>query len=287
MEGNFMLVTSKELFKQARKVGYAIPAPNFFDVESMRVYVKAAEELGVPVILSLAESHLNFISLEDAAHMGKYLAEKASVPVVLHFDHGMTISLIKNAVDVGFTSVMIDASQDSFEINVQKTKEIIAYAHPKGVVVEAEIGHVGAGVNYENHEQTDSKYTTVEEAVRFVEETNVDSLAIAIGTAHGMYKGGIPLINFERLHEISQAVKRPLVLHGGSSSGDTNLKRCSLEGISKINIFSDLVNAAMDEIKTNNPDNYLDLKQEANEGMRKCLKHYFDVFETKKYRLDA
>lgn len=278
-----MLVTSKELFKQAREGGYAIPAPNFIDVESMKVYVEVAEELGLPVLIAVAESHLELISLEEAALNGKYLAEKASVPVILHLDHGITPSIIKKAVDLGFTSVMIDASQDDFKTNVAKTKEIIAYAHPKGVVVEAEIGHVGSGVNYENHEQTDSKYTTVEDAVQFIKETGVDSLAISIGTAHGMYKG-TPEINFERLKEIAAVVETPLVLHGGSSSGDENLKRCGLEGISKINIFSDLVNAAMTEIQTNDPDNYLDLKLEANEGMRKCLKHYFEVFETAKFR---
>lgn len=278
-----MLVTSKELFKKAKENGYAIPAPNFIDVDSMKVYVEVAEELGLPVLIALAESHLEFISLEEAALNGKRLAEQASVPVILHLDHGMTPSIIKKAVDLGFTSVMIDASQDDFETNVAKTKEIIAYAHPKGVVVEAEIGHVGSGVNYENHEQTDSKYTTVEDAIEFIKATKVDSLAISIGTAHGMYKG-IPEINFERLKEIAAAVETPLVLHGGSSSGDDNLKRCAMEGISKINIFSDLVNAAMNEIRINNPDNYLDLKLDANEGMRKCLKHYFDVFETAKYQ---
>lgn len=278
-----MLVTSKDLFKHAREKGYAIPAPNFMDVESMKVYVEVAEELGLPVILALAEAHLEFISLEEAAINAKYFGEKTSTPVVLHFDHGMTPSIIKKAIDLGFASVMIDASQEDFQLNVEKTKDIIAYAHPKGVVVEAEIGHVGSGVNYENHEQTDSKYTTVEEAIRFIDETNVDSLAISIGTAHGKYKG-TPEINYVRLNEIAKAVETPLVLHGGSSTGDDNLKRCALEGISKINIFSDLVDAAMNEIRANHPDNYLDLKLEANKGMKKCLKHYYDVFQTKNFK---
>ncbi|EOH88431.1 class II fructose-bisphosphate aldolase [Enterococcus pallens] len=278
-----MLVTSKELFKQARDKHCAIPAPNFIDIESMKCHVETAEKLGVPVIIALAESHIELISLEEAALNGKYLAEQASVPVVLHLDHGMTPSIIKRAIDLGFSSVMIDASQDDFETNVKKTKEIIAYAHPKGVVVEAEIGHVGSGVNYENHAQTDSKYTTVEDAKKFIEATEVDSLAISIGTAHGMYKG-VPEINFERLKEIAEAVATPLVLHGGSSSGDANLKRCGLEGIAKINIFSDLVNAAMENIRQQKPDNYLDVKQAANAGMKDCLTHYFEVFETQKLK---
>ena len=274
-----MLVTSKELFKNAKKEGYAIPAPNFIDVESMKAYVRVAENLGVPVILALAETHINLISLEEAALNGKALAEEAKVPVVLHLDHGMTPSIIKKAIDLGFTSVMIDASQDDFKTNVSRTKEIIDYAHPRGVVVEAEIGHVGSGDNYENHEQTDSKYTTVNDAIQFIKETNVDSLAISIGTAHGMYKG-IPEINFERLNEISSEVETPLVLHGGSSSGDSNLNKCAKEGIAKINVFSDLVNAAMDEINSSQPANYLEVKEAANQGMEKCLTHYYGVFET-------
>lgn len=276
-----MLVTSKELFKASREKSCAIPAPNFIDAQSMKDYVEVAEELGLPVILALAEVHLEFITLEEAAYFGKYYAEKADVPVVLHLDHGMTPSIIKKAIDVGFTSVMIDASQDDFETNVKKTKEIIDYAHPKGVVVEAEIGHVGSGVNYENHEESDSQYTTVEDAIRFVEGTNIDSLAISIGTAHGMYKG-IPEINFERLSDIANTISTPLVLHGGSSSGDSNLNRCGLEGISKINIFSDLINAAQVGIDTEKPTNYLDLKKSVSRSMKDCLRHYYGVFNTKK-----
>lgn len=276
-----VLVTSKELFRTSREKSCAIPAPNFIDAQSMKDYVEVAEELGLPVILALAEVHLEFITLEEAAYFGKYYAEKADVPVVLHLDHGMTTSTIKKAIDVGFTSVMIDASQDDFETNVKKTKEIIDYAHPKGVVVEAEIGHVGSGVNYENHEETDSQYTKVEDAVRFVEETNVDSLAISIGTAHGMYKG-IPEINFERLKDIANAIPTPLVLHGGSSSGDSNLNRCGLDGISKINIFSDLINAAQEGIVNEKPTNYLDLKKIVSQSMKDCLRHYYEVFNTKK-----
>lgn len=275
-----MLVTSRELYKKARQNGYAIPAPNFIDVESMKVFLRVAEELGLPVILSLAESHLNFISLEEAALNGKYFSEKVNIPVVLHLDHGMTPRVIKKAIDLGFTSVMIDASQDEFKSNVARTKEIIKYAHPRGVVVEAEIGHVGSGHNYENHAYSDSKYTTVEDAVNFVQETSVDSLAISIGTAHGMYKG-TPEINFERLAEIASAIQTPLVLHGGSSSGDENLKRCGQEGITKINIFSDIVNAAMKKIKETNPNHYLEVKDAVNHGMAECLKHYYKVFGTK------
>ena len=276
-----MLVTSKELFKKAQEGKFAIPAPNFIDLESLRWHVETAERHNLPLILALAEAHIGEnITLEDAALVGKKYAEEAKVPVVLHLDHGTTPEVIKKAIDLGFSSVMIDASQDTFEENVRKTKDIIDYAHPKGVVVEAEIGHVGAGENYENHETSDSQYTTVEEAKKFAEETGVDSLAISIGTAHGMYKG-IPEINFDRLKEIAAAVDTPLVLHGGSSSGDENLNRCATNGITKINIFSDLLVAAKEEIDNNKPETYLDVKALSKQGMQKCLEHYSAVFETR------
>lgn len=276
-----MLVTSKELFKKAQEGKFAIPAPNFIDLESLRWHVETAERHNLPLILALAEAHIGEnITLEDAALVGKKYAEEAKVPVVLHLDHGTTPEVIKKAIDLGFSSVMIDASQDTFEENVRKTKDIIDYAHPKGVVVEAEIGHVGAGENYENHETSDSQYTTVEEAKKFAEETGVDSLAISIGTAHGMYKG-IPEINFDRLKEIAAAVDTPLVLHGGASSGDENLNRCATNGITKINIFSDLLVAAKEEIDNNKPETYLDVKALSKQGMQKCLEHYYAVFETR------
>lgn len=276
-----MLVTSKEMFEKAREGGYAIPAPNFIDLESLRWHVETAEKLNVPLILPLAEAHIGEnITLEDAALVGKKYAAAAKVPVALHLDHGTDPEIIKKAVDLGFTSVMIDASMESFEENVRRTKEIIAYAHARGAVVEAEIGHVGAGENYENHDESDSQYTTVEEARRFVEETGVDSLAISIGTAHGMYKG-IPEINFDRLKEIAAAIDTPLVLHGGSSSGDENLKKCAVNGISKINIFSDLLAAAMKALEEAPPKTYLDVKALSKKGMQECLEHYYSVFETK------
>lgn len=279
-----MLVTSKEIFQYARKHHFAIPAPNFIDIDSLRWHVEVAEKLGMPVILALAEAHMSpNINLEDAAIMGRKYAEAVSVPVVLHLDHGTTPEVIKRAIDIGFTSVMIDASMESFEENVKRTKDIIDYAHKRNVVVEAEIGHVGIGKNIgvsESAGADNSKYTTVESAVAFVEATNVDSLAVSIGTAHGLYRG-TPKINFERLREILDAIDTPLVLHGGSSSGDENLHKCAINGISKINIYTDFLIAAKKEIDENAPDNYLAQRMLARTGMQKCLEHYYSVFATK------
>ena len=274
-----MLVSSKELYKIAEENNFAIPATNFIDLDSARTYVETAEKLKKPLILAFAESHMGLISLEEAALIGKYLAEKSKMPVVLHLDHGETEEVIKKAIELGFSSVMIDASRDSIEENIRKTKSIVEYAHSKNVVVEAEIGHVGSGVNYETPEETDSIYTEVEDAIRFVEETNVDSLAVSIGTAHGFYKG-TPKINFERLAEIHEAVSVPLVLHGGSSSGDENLEKCATSGISKINIFTDFLTAAIQKINAEKPEDYIQLKGMANTGMEETLTHYINVIHT-------
>lgn len=278
-----MLVSSKELFKAARKNSFAIPAPNFVDQNSIKAYIEVAEKLNLPVILAYAEAHKDFLSFDDAVCLGKYYGEKAKVPAVLHFDHGTTIELIKKAVDLGFKSVMIDASMDSFEGNVKKTREIVEYAHLRGAVVEAEIGHVDSGENYESSEKSANVYTTVEEAKKFTELTDVDSLAVSIGTAHGVYKGK-PVINFERLNEIKNAVETPLVLHGGSSTGDENLSRCAREGICKINIYTDLVNAGYNKAKNSKWNDYYELRDAQSEGMKECLEHYYDVFGTKKFR---
>ena len=274
-----MLVNSKELLIEAKKRRFAIPAANFIDLDSARTYVKVAQELNLPLILAFAQSHKHLIPLDEAAAIGRLLAEKATVPVVLHLDHGEDFDFIKKGIDLGFTSVMIDASQESFEKNVEISSKVVEYAHRFNVTVEAELGHVGAGNNYENHENTDSIYTEVKDVVEFVERTKVDSLAVSIGTAHGVYKGE-PKLNFERLKEIDAVTDIPLVLHGGSSSGDDNLRYCATHGISKINIFTDFLNAAFNNISKNQPDNYLELKELANEGMMEMLIHYYKVFRT-------
>lgn len=274
-----MKVSSASLYRVAKEGGFAIPHANFIDSNSARAYVTTAERRGLPLLLAYAQSHRNLLSLEEAAAIGNYYAASVSTPVVLHLDHGEDIEFIKRAIDLGFTSVMIDASQKSFEENVALTQEVVTYAHDKGVVVEAELGHVGANDTSESAELTDSVYTEVADVQAFVAATNVDSLAISIGTAHGVYKG-IPKINFDRLHEIAALTDVPLVLHGGSSSGDENLGRCAREGITKINIYTDFLVGAYKAIQEEDPKDYVTLTQTAEKAMEKVLDHYFDVFGT-------
>ena len=262
-----MLVNSKEMLLKASKEGYAVPATNFIDLDSARTFVTVAEKLNKPLMLPFAQAHKDLISLEEAALIGKYLANKASVPIVLHLDHGEDFDFIKQAIDLGFTSVMIDASKESLENNIEITKKVVDYAQPRNVTVEAELGHVGAGTNYEDVQT-------------FIENTNVDSLAIWIGTAHGAYKG-TPVLNFERLAEIKQITDVPLVLHGGSSSGNANLNRCATSGIAKINIFTDFLNAAYQKNMNGQPKDYLEMKQLSNEAMAETLEACYKVFATK------
>ncbi|MGT2749819.1 class II fructose-bisphosphate aldolase [Streptococcus orisasini] len=274
-----MITDSKYLFEVAKNNHYAIPHANFIDSNSARVFVKTAEKRGLPILLAFAQSHSSILSLDEAAAIGKFYAESVSVPIVLHLDHGEDFDFIKRAIDLGFSSVMIDASQKSFDDNIAITQKVVDYAHNRNVVVEAELGHVGANDVSESDQVTDSVYTEASKVVAFVEATNVDSLAISIGTAHGVYKGE-PKINFERLHEIASLTSVPLVLHGGSSSGDENLGRCAREGITKINIYTDFLVGAYQAVKEAKPQNYIDLKKAADAGMEKVLDHYFDVFGT-------
>ncbi|MDR1033337.1 MAG: class II fructose-bisphosphate aldolase [Bifidobacteriaceae bacterium] len=274
-----MLVNPSDFLGEAKRGNYAVPAPNFFDLNSARSYVKVAEKLQKPVILALAESHLGYIGLEEGALIGKFLAKKANVPVALHLDHGFTEKVIQDAVALGFTSVMIDASTDPFDRNVARTKAIVDFAAPQGVQVEAEIGHVGSGENYENLEESDSEYTTVDEAKEFVRLTGIDSLAVSIGTAHGIYKGE-PHLNFDRLHELQREIAVPLVLHGSSGSGDENLHRSATEGISKINVFTDFDQIALKAVTKQPFNDYTALLTAANNAIEDMLEHYYGVFST-------
>ena len=281
-----MLVTTKEMFRKSREEGYAIVAPDFWDSNSCRSYVETAEELGVPVILSFAQAHQEMLSVEEAFAIAKYYGEKASVPVAIHLDHGLDVETVKKAVDLGYTSVMIDASAQPYEVNVARTKEVCDYAHAHGVVVEAELGHVGSGdvITSENQESLKDDhniYTEVEMAKQFVEETGVDSLAVSIGTSHGQYKG-TPVIDFDRLHQLRAEVPVPLVLHGGSGSGDENLERCATEGISKINVFTDFTVAAINATKDEDYVNWYKLIRDANAAIKDKLAFYFRLFHTGK-----
>ncbi|MBQ1509916.1 MAG: class II fructose-bisphosphate aldolase [Selenomonadaceae bacterium] len=278
-----MLTRTKEILTEARKNHYGIVAPDFWDLNSARDYVRTAEELNAPILLSFAQAHKHLISLEEAAVVGKLMAESVKAPIALHLDHGEDFDYIKRAIDLGFNSVMIDASMHEFKENVRLTKEVVDYAHARGVDVEAEIGHVGGTTESPTEmESVANVYTTVEEATAFVEQTGADSLAVSIGTSHGVYKNNKnPELNFQRLQELAANVPVPLVLHGGSGTGDDNLKRCVREGITKVNVFTEFTTAALAHaakaVREEQLKSYMRVQQAADEGIRSVITHYINL----------
>ncbi|ATZ16221.1 tagatose 1,6-diphosphate aldolase GatY/KbaY [Entomoplasma freundtii] len=245
----------KELLK-ARELGYAVPAFNWDNLEMLKGIIEAAENLQAPVILMVTESAAKYMGVDYAIAQGLSAVSQAKVPVILHWDHGFDKNLIKYAIDAGFDSVMLDASQQPFHLNVAETQEIVAYARAKGVEVESEIGHVGGKEDDRN--SNNGGYTDPHEARQFNNLTQVDALAIAVGTAHGLYKGKVNL-QFHLIEEMAQTIDTPLVLHGSSDVPHEQLSQAIAKGIAKINIGTDLKVAYADAIKNwfqNNPDGF-------------------------------
>lgn len=271
-----MLVTTKEMFKAAMEHKFGIAQPNAWDLHSLRAIIRACDSKNSPAIIGLAEVHFNYAKPKELAALAKMYANEINVPVALHLDHGETFEGIVSAINAGFTSVMIDASSKPYKENIEMTKEIVKIAHTCGVVVEAELGHVGAGADYSN---AGDMFTSPEQAMDFIEETKIDSLAIAIGTAHGEYKGN-PKIDFDRLKAIREKIDIPLVLHGGSGTGDETLNKCIKLGINKVNICTDLMKAASKKISESRVTNYPDLCMIGEAAIKECIEHYFKVFES-------
>lgn len=283
-----MLVNSKSMLNKARDLRYAVPATDVFNLESLKGVLNAAKECDSPLIIALAEVHVETLPLNECALLVKYFASNMEQDIVLHLDHGFTPSLVKQAIDCGFTSVMYDGSSLPFEKNVKATKEIVEYAKKHNVTVEAEIGHVGSGAAGSNEVECEgedsSKLTTVEEAVSFAEATGVDSLAVSIGTAHGNYVG-TPKLDFDRLKDIREHIGIPLVLHGGSGTGYENLNKAVSLGISKVNIYTDLMNAAKSAYENQiDKTDYFELCAVSQKAITEKLKEYYEVFMTKKSR---
>ena len=238
-----MLEPMKDLLVEAKRGGYAVPAPNVFDKESVEAAFNAAEELNSPVILDVGYA----MGIEETGEIAKYYgARHPRIPWVLNLDHGGPFEHVILAIRSGYSSVMVDRSTLSFEENVAQTADVVRIAHAVGVSVEAELGHVGQGVEYEA--TRDAGLTHPEEAAEFVERTGVDCLAVAVGTSHGVYKG-TPHLEFDLLQTLAEGLDIPLVLHGGSGTGDDNLQRAVKTGIQKVNLYTDLGEAWLAALK--------------------------------------
>ncbi len=278
-----MLYTMKDLLDIANKENFAIPAPNIQNELTARAVIEAAEKCNSPIIIDIAfPIHPDIIALGE---LTRRLAEESSVPIAINLDHGggrwmdleSCLKEVMPCIRAGFTSVMVDRSNLPYEENVRQVQFLAKVAHAMGISVEAELGHVGDGEKYDN--KSDMVLTDPNEAKRFIEETGIDCLAVSIGTAHGQYKGD-PHLDFERLEKIKTATGNfPLVLHGGSGTGDENLRKASRMGINKVNVGTDLFKASLQAVRTADLDGgkIYDIWQVINDSWRDELIHWIEL----------
>lgn len=272
-----MLVNLNEVLKKAQKGKYAVGLFNTTDTDMLQAVIEAAEESNSPVILGTAEVLLPYGELKLIAPSVIAAAKRAKVPVVVHYDHGLTFDRCIEALKLGFSSIMFDGSAKPYEQNIAETREMVKIAHAFGTTVEGEIGHVGEAAKEDN--LLTDMYTTPEEAKAYLEATDVDALAVAIGSAHGVYKKK-PMLNIERLKEISSAVKVPLVLHGGSGLSDDDFKNTIRNGIAKVNIFTDLCLAGERAMKDGEEKKlgYLETRNLKVDYIKEAVKHKMALF---------
>lgn len=258
-----MLVTGKEILDHAHKNGYAVGAFNFVNMEMLQAILAAAEEEKAPVFVQTSEGALAYAGVGMLSAMVHQLASEVSVPVALHLDHGGSFEVAVKCIRNGWSSVMIDGSHHPLEGNIEVSRKVVEVAHASGVSVEAELGRLGGIEDNICVDEKDAMYTNPAEAKQFVTESGVDYLAIAIGTAHGKYKG-IPKLDFDRLNTIKQDLNMPLVLHGASGVDEESIKKAVSLGINKINIDTELRCAYTDRL-------------------RACLAEDTEVYDLRKY----
>ncbi|WP_432453786.1 MULTISPECIES: ketose-bisphosphate aldolase [unclassified Agarivorans] len=260
-----MLSSVKYWEEKAQREHYAIPHFNVWNAEMLMGVMDAAEEAKSPVIISFGTGFVGNTSFEDFAHTMVSMAEKATVPVITHWDHGRSMEIIHNAWTHGMNSLMRDASAYDFEENIRLTKEAVDFFHPLGVPIEAELGHVGSETVYEEA-LANYHYTDPSQAAEFVERTACDSLAVAIGNQHGVYTSE-PKLNFDVIQKVRDAVSVPIILHGASGISDDDISTAISLGISKINIHTELCEAAMVAVKKNCNQPFLHLEREVRKAI--------------------
>lgn len=275
------LRNTKEMILDAQRNHYAVPAFNIHNLETFQVVVDTCQEMRSPVILAATPSTVKYADKNYLIALTSEAMEKVTIPISFHLDHHENSNDIKETIAAGCRSVMIDASALPFEENIAKVKDIVDFAHICGATVEAELGKL---VGIEDDlviDEKDAMYTNPDDAVKFVEATGVDTLAVAIGTAHGLYKG-TPKLDFDRLVEIREKVSIPLVLHGASDVPDELVKKAISLGICKVNVATDLKIPFSNAIKefflenpdANDPRKYL---TPAKEAMKAVVKHKIEV----------
>lgn len=280
-----MYVPMGTLLEKANKENYAVMAINCFNLESAFATIKAAEELDSPIIIDLLMEHLEkHLGMETVLPAVIELAKKSSVQVAINLDHGKSKEYVKKAIEFGFSSVMMDASEKKFDENVEETKEIVKIAKNKNISVEAEVGGMGAvaGDNFTNA----GMYTDPKEAISFINQTNVTALAISFGSSHGlMPKGYVPKFDFNIVKAIKNSTGTPLVLHGGSGCGADNIKKAVEFGINKVNVGSDVMKAQSSAIYqqiTQNPnEDFVEMVDKTIKPAKEMVKYYINIVGSK------
>jgi len=272
--------TLRKMLKDANDGGYAVPAFNYTDLWDLSAIIEGANELRAPIMFTSIPKVVNEISVQICGAIGTQIMKMADHPVIHHLDHSNSVELCFQAIDNGYPSVMIDASRDPLDENISKIKQVVEYAHARGVHVEGEIGKI-KGRDYEGTYLGDDFLVHVDEAVKLVKETNVDSLAVGIGTAHGFYEGK-PELNFKRLYEINEAIDIPLVLHGGTGIPEEDVRRAIKNGINKVNVGTQIrfayLTAVQKEIALKGPITHtIEIMHEAKKAIVEEVKAWIRV----------
>lgn len=270
------LYTMKELLADARKKGYGIGFFNTVNLEMVRACIRAAEEANSPIIIGTAEALLEYADFDWVAPLMLEQARNARVPVAVHLDHSYQVETILRALRAGFGSVMYDGSRSDHWDNVRVSGEIVRVAKPMGVGVECELGRVG-GLSDETGREDSMVYTDPLEARDFIEATGADFLAVSIGTVHGVYKSE-PRLDIGLLEKIREAVDVPLVLHGGSGLSEEDFKKTIAGGISKVNVFTDVILAARAALLESKDLSYIDMCRRAEEAMQDAVRAKLTLF---------
>lgn len=275
-----MITNLKELLKDAKENKYAVGAFNCYNYETIKGVIEAVKELKQPAIIAFGEKYLVNMTLKEVVNLVRTMTRDVRTPIAIHLDHTKSIDVIKEAINAGFTSVMYDGSELPFEENMANTKLVVDLAREHGVSVEAELGSLKLGTNT-NEDEADEIYTDPKEAKEFVEKTSVDCLAVSIGTVHGLYKGE-PKVSIERLIEIKNEIDIPFVLHGGSGTPVKTIHDAINNGITKINVNTEIsynvVETTKKELEKNPNIHYSELSVKQVEAAKEVVMKYMEIF---------
>ena len=266
-----MYVDTKEMLRRAYDEHFMVIGAECWSLNSAAALVDTAKQLEMPLIIMLWDgAPRELADMKRICDFVRNEAQRSQVPIAMHLDHAHSIDAVKEAIEAGFSSVMLDASDMPFEENVEATREAVRLAHDAGAAVEAELGHVGGSSGETSDiDSEENKLTRPEEVKAFIEQTNIDSLAVSIGTVHGAYKGE-PHLDIPRLKRIYEISQIPLVLHGGSDTGTDRLKQASQYGVCKLNVMTDLIRASAGAVKPGEP--FVEIKMYG--AIKECLRSY-------------